>query len=149
MEYLFKAYDRKLKKSFIVDVIDFKTGYFHGDVEESDDSNGWVTRYGGHIDKMTTVDGKLVKRYVLVQYTGLKDNNGVKIFENDTIKYCETNSNFYGEKLEKICEVKNYNPYGYYPFSDEIDRKDVWLNINDIEIIGNTTDNPELLEVEL
>jgi hypothetical protein len=23
------------------------------------------------------------------------------------------------------------------------------LNINDIEIIGNTTDNPELLEVEL
>lgn len=79
----------------------------------------------------------------LMQYTGLKDKNGKEIYEGDiltssdwscgceviykgggfTLKQGESTSNLYANFLDA---------YGYY--------------IDDIEIVGNIYENPELLE---
>ncbi len=69
------------------------------------------------------------------QDTGKKDKNGVKIYKKDIIR----GRNACGEI--EIAEVR-YIDGGFRPLcNDEFG----WT---EIEVIGNVTDNPELLEVE-
>lgn len=88
-----------------------------------------------------TVDGwcdnfEVGKQAVLMQSTGLKDKNGVEIFEGDVvaIKYSESGYHYY----EKIV-FEN----GTFTAGDED-----WLyNIKDYCVVcGNIYENPELLE---
>lgn len=85
---------------------------------------------------------------ILMQSTGLKDKNGKEIFEGDIIKngqdvMCMKKHNtlgFYIEekgKVEFIADCADLEEF-------EEDAKEV---ANNIEIIGNVYENPELLEV--
>ena len=74
------------------------------------------------------------------QYTGLTDKNGTKIFEGDIIK----GHPFYSHKDYRTCEVV-YEPYGFYLYDFTINGYSPLDNLEDIEIIGNIHDNPELL----
>ena len=80
----------------------------------------------------------------LCQYTGLKDKNGVEIYENDILQLFDT-INEPREKVtikwnnESACyEVLQLNG-NHYSF-------DVRAAINPCEVIGNIFDNSELLE---
>ena len=104
-----------------------------------------------------TVDGwcdnfEVGKQAVLMQSTGLKDKNGVEIFEADVVKVSDGSN----EEDSYFSVVKNYADEGYPAF--DIEAPSSWhyeSNIlaaimggeyETIEIIGNIWENPELLE---
>lgn len=83
--------------------------------------------------------------YILMQYTGLKDKNDKEIYEGDIITITYSN----GEKIKKYA-VKYCDDCGYYMLKS-IDRKydlDTFCGYGkeQIEIIGNIYENPELLK---
>ena len=77
------------------------------------------------------------------QYTGLKDKNGKRIFEGDVAKVLQG-------KDKDIAYVGFENgAFMLYPKTGNIYERTLWsywYNDWDVEIIGNITDNPELLE---
>jgi len=93
----------------------------------------------------------------LMQYTGLKDKNGVDICEGDLIKnipgrvarvfYCDASSRFDCEFVtDKYCQIKLRDR------PNERHRRSGGLNIEDwcdcTEVMGNIHENPELLEAK-
>lgn len=69
----------------------------------------------------------------IMQYTGLKDKNGVEIYECDVVKGCGSenigqSAVFYG--------CGQWQPFSYLGS----------FNGNDYEVIGNIYQNPELIE---
>ncbi|WP_340503539.1 YopX family protein [Enterococcus faecalis] len=83
--------------------------------------------------------------YVIMQSTGLKDKNGVEIFEGDVVKVTVNNYGA-GERFEQIDKVVYedcrfcFNDGFYY--SETIK----YSGYENKEVIGNVYENPELLE---
>ena len=77
------------------------------------------------------------------QYTGLTDKNGKRIFEGDVAKVLQG-------KDKDIAYVGFENgAFMLYPKTGNIYERtlwEYWYNDWDVEVIGNITDNPELLE---
>ncbi|EAC8033022.1 hypothetical protein Y160_07300 [Listeria monocytogenes] len=80
---------------------------------------------------------------VLMQYTGLKDKNGKKIFEGDIVEI-DVHDHLDGNVIKgKVIFLEGawlVTDSGSFAIS-------LWSEINEIEVIGNIHENPELLEV--
>jgi len=75
-----------------------------------------------------------------MQYTGLKDKNGVDIYEGDIVKPRNHTGNWIGVVKYNMCSFWIYEVAG-----DPSGEESTWSGSIKCEIIGNIHENPELL----
>jgi len=78
---------------------------------------------------------------IYMQYTGLKDKNDVEIFESDIVSYYDDGG------VAKIIGKVVFDRFGWsmegqYHFNSWI----ADMEVDDIQVIGNIWENPELLD---
>jgi len=96
----------------------------------------WFEEHGVHD---SSGDG-FYSEYVIMQFTGLKDKNGKKIYEGDILKQAISLS---GPYLDKVAKVVFY--HGSFLAKTTLGAEHQIVE-NWVEVIGNIYENPELLE---
>lgn len=86
----------------------------------------------------------VVSAETVCQYTGLTDKNGRKIFEGDIVSAPFTGYAGKTEERKGVVEFVNGAFSVNWNDSEEYGKNFVGY-VNDIEIIGNVFDNPELI----
>jgi uncharacterized phage protein (TIGR01671 family) len=97
--------------------------------------------FGQFKHKMMVVNGKyfyfiIAKDIELMQYTGLKDKKGKDIYEDDIVNWLDIG----GHKYQVV-----YEDCGFVGIDLESDDGgDIDLAMQELEVIGNVWENPEL-----
>lgn len=98
---------------------------------------------GGHSDFKKWINSNF---FTIEQYTGLKDKNGVEIYEGDILKCHYQVNTLAGSAYEKPCKVEYDENLGFIPVQEPIDYGEVYAKGYDWEVVGNIHENPELLK---
>ena len=127
-------------------VLGEKTVIIEKEPEKYHDIEAGKVSYGNNIVK--------VMPETVCQCTGLKDKNGNLIWENDIVKdlFSDTAAPIRYGSYQSCFDSTKVEHVGFYvDWSGKYNknyRKDLgyWIHMVDTELIGNTIDNPELLE---
>lgn len=95
-------------------------------------------------------------RYEVMQYTGLKDKNGQKIFEGDIVNfvYFDTTGGHRDDREYKgvvkfqsgIYEIWRNNDSEFFESDGPFILNHAWLQDDEFEVIGNIYEHPHLLQ---
>lgn len=88
----------------------------------------------------------MVDKYELMQYTGIKDKNGVEIYEGDVVRVTDDGRTDFSDG--GVGAVGNMENLFMWYIDGQV--QNALFDINqsyEIEVIGNIYANPELLEV--
>lgn len=148
----------------------FRAKHIHA-MDSNEHLNGiWVHGYlsdKNYINDKRLEGEFLVDKNTICQYTGSTDKNGKKIWEND-ILMCHGNQDnlvkaVFGEfnVIEVESEEVIDSVIGWHyeviptdelskcePFCYSMPLTDTYIKLNEMEVVGNIFDNPELLEEE-
>lgn len=87
------------------------------------------------------IDVEDINNVIIMQYTGLKDKNGVEIYEGDVLSGWIGSHWHSGEdKFEEVVKYDEKTASYNFPAIE--------VRYGDLRVIGNIYENPELLEVQ-
>ena len=129
----FRAWDKTHKKLGMIDA-DMQDGLFQSVKIFDEDGDDWQES----------------ENFILMQSTGLKDKNGVEIFEGDIVKTtrffgrADEVGGFYEYDKEIIGVVKQLE--GAWVIDTGSEAVNLWAEIEENEVIGNVYEQPEYLK---
>lgn len=85
-------------------------------------------------------------KYELEQYTGLKDKNGVEIYEGDVVKLYSETHDIFGFEITKQQTGRIYFVDGAFFISGGTGDDPIYAYEDELEVIGNIHENADLLE---
>ena len=138
-EILFRGQTRKKGEKVRLDGSPIDSNWVYGGIFPNNKGGDFAIIY----QQEPTIEKFTVYAETVGQYTGLTDKNGTRIFEGDIVK---------DEQSGYEYVIKWFSEYACFALANknghmEYDVDEFEMLVNDLIVVSNIHDNPELLEV--